>query len=136
VALELIPSASRLYVLGACFGVTWLEVNYRLDVVKGYTGWIHSERGQGELRLLLQWAPEKVPELLRDAAKAQHKQGKEEMDRVREEVTSHLATGGDEILELRSMVRKSGEVIPHNLGTERLIVIASSFCRSLCHFRS
>lgn len=67
VARGIITRPSYLYVLGACFGMEWLEEEHRQTIVDDYHEWIISPEGLYECKLLAKWAPEKVPRLLRDA---------------------------------------------------------------------
>jgi hypothetical protein len=100
-----------MYVLGACFGVKWLERKYRAEVVKGYAGWLHSGLGQRELKLLIKWAPEKLPQLLHDAVEVQHTGVKLEMKRIGKEVAEQLSAADEDFGEMDGILRSSREVI-------------------------
>lgn len=83
VARSIITRPSYLYVLGACFGIDWLEEKCRPDVVKHCDEWIFCTHGQSELHLLLRWAPQNVRALFQDAREADSHDLKEKINQVK-----------------------------------------------------
>jgi len=60
----------KAYVLGAGFGIPWLEDRNRDYVVVHFQKWLQSPTGRQEWNTLVKWAePVKVFELVRDATK-------------------------------------------------------------------
>jgi hypothetical protein len=91
VARNIVTRASHLYVLGACFGIEWLEKKYRHDVVEQGDEWIFSPQGPSELKLLLQWAPQKLSDLLQDARITDNYDQRRQVDEVQERVSDNNA---------------------------------------------
>jgi hypothetical protein len=84
VAKNLIDKPTHLYVLGACFGLPWLEEKYRPKAVEDYHKWIVSDKGQQDCQLLAKWAPYKIPKLLSDACLDHYKVVNEDFKTVKE----------------------------------------------------
>jgi hypothetical protein len=64
-------SPEHSYVLGACFGVTLLEEQYRKHVIEHYDQFCQLKEFESYMNLLAKWCPWKLSSLVKDAIAAQ-----------------------------------------------------------------
>jgi hypothetical protein len=112
VARNIITRDSYLYVLGACFGIDWLEAKYRSAVVRNSDDWIFSPTGQSEMKLLLKWAPQKLCSLLLDARVADNYQQSKDVDAVRLRGLGNFANAKNRWDHMHSVIAHTKEVSP------------------------
>jgi hypothetical protein len=89
-----------------------LESKYKSQAERGFADWILSKPGQEELKLLLKWAPEKLPELLSRGVRAQQDEEERDMRRVGKEVAEHLSAAQEDLNDMEEILRAGGAVIP------------------------